>query len=450
MISLNKTIPFRKYVANHLRRLNIQLILISVILVFSASFLQVFLTQLEGDYQSIAPISTYLETLIDTNDRAELQKIIKSVGSVKKAKIQLVRNDKIFSTSGDNEELDQYFIRPHGIVAYNIIMNMKEYSIKTDIQNKGVVYLSSPWLPVLNKALSTFSFLLVSILVLLFIYFRKLKKVLNKSISPLNDLQADINNLLTGNKIKTNPLEITELEEIRLALVNTNTELENAKDFLAHEKAKKLNADAFKSLIHDLHSPVESLRLSIEIINDSTSDSNTRAEATKLIPTIADQLLLQVRSAQKNLEFESVNLQTLDVKECVRQCLSLIKANNKKEKVIITNIDDEKLIIPHDPILLQRALINLMENGLEFSKEKIEISTRRHKDYVAIKISDDGMGMSQNDIPIYFQGRGKSSKADRQAYGLSSTNHIARIHGGKLIYIKNELGGASFELRLGV
>ena len=56
--------------------------------------------------------------------------------------------------------------------------------------------------------------------------------------------------------------------------------------------------------------------------------------------------------------------------------------------------------------------------------------------------------MNQEDIPVYFQGRGKSSKADRQAFGLSSTNHIARIHGGKLIYTKNAYGGASFELRL--
>ena len=63
---------------------------------------------------------------------------------------------------------------------------------------------------------------------------------------------------------------------------------------------------------------------------------------------------------------------------------------------------------------------------------------------------DDGPGMKEENIPIYFQGRGNSNKANRQAYGLSSTNHIVRNHGGKLIYKKSELGGANFEIRLGV
>ena len=293
-------------------------------------------------------------------------------------------------------------------------------------------------------------FLSIAISLLLFAYFRRLQLLLNKSIAPLTDLQQDINGLLLGKKLNTDPQEILELEDIRLALSNTSLELENAKEFLATEKAKKLNAEAYKKLIHDLHNPVSALRDSIRIVNDPEFDNESKAEAIKLIPVIADQLWSQVKSAKKNLEFESVNLQKRDVTECLEQCLFLIKANNKENKTIIANIANEKLVIPHDPILLQRALLNLMENGLEFSKEKIEITAKKHSDYVSIEISDDGSGMNREDIPVYFQGRGKSSKADRQAFGLSSTNHIARIHGGKLIYSKNKNGGASFEIRLGL
>jgi signal transduction histidine kinase len=58
--------------------------------------------------------------------------------------------------------------------------------------------------------------------------------------------------------------------------------------------------------------------------------------------------------------------------------------------------------------------------------------------------------MDETKVPVYLQGRGQSGKANRQAFGLSSTNHIVRSHGGKLIYRKSDLGGSSFEIRLGV
>lgn len=449
-IMIPNAIPFKQFITRRLEHLNIRFLVLSILLIFVATFYQSLNSNIENNAQSVEGISKYLDNLISTNDRAELQKILKSVSVSRKTEITLIRNGYIFSTSGVLSELDQVFKKPSGFELQNKFFGVNGYYIKLSGLKDGELYIFSPWSTVIKDIFSSFVFLSIAISLLLFAYFRRLQLLLNKSIAPLIDLQQDINGLLVGKKLNTDPQEILELEDIRLALLNTSLELDNAKEFLATEKAKKLNAEAYKKLIHDLHNPVSALRDSIRIVNDPEFDDEAKAEAVKLIPVIADQLLSQVKSAKKNLEFESVNLQKRDVTECLQQCLFLIKANNKENKTIISNIADEKLVIPHDPILLQRALLNLMENGLEFSKGKIEITAKKHSDYVSIEISDDGSGMNREDIPVYFQGRGKSSKADRQAFGLSSTNHIARIHGGKLIYSKNKNGGASFELRLGL
>ncbi|MFA6236254.1 MAG: HAMP domain-containing sensor histidine kinase [Bacteriovorax sp.] len=444
----HNTIPFKTFIAKRLKSLNVKFLALSILLIFMAIFYQSLSSNIESNVQSIAGISSYLDNLNSTNDRAELQKILRSVSDSHGTQIKLVKDDHVFSSSEGLGELDQSFKKQSGLKFTNNIFGLDGFSIKIRKLNDGEIYIFSAWTPIIKNILSSFMFLSIAISVLLMAYFRKLKLLLDKSISPLSDLQQDINGLLVGKKLDTRPQVILELEDIRLALLNTSLELENSKEFLATEKAKKLNAEAYKKLIHDLHNPVSALRDSIRIVNDPEFDNEAKTEAVKLIPVIADQLLSQVKSAKKNLEFESANFQKRDVGECLEQCLFLIKANNKENKTIVSHIADEKLVIPHDPILLQRALLNLMENGLEFSKEKIVITAKKYSHYLSIEISDDGRGMNQEDIPVYFQGRGKSSKADRQAFGLSSTNHIARIHGGKLIYTKNEYGGASFELRL--
>jgi signal transduction histidine kinase len=119
-------------------------------------------------------------------------------------------------------------------------------------------------------------------------------------------------------------------------------------------------------------------------------------------------------------------------------------------KTIISSIPEGGMMVPHDPVLLKRALINLLENGIEAANSIVRVSILQIENMAMIKVCDDGPGMDEMKIPIFFQGRGQSGKANRQAFGLSSTNHIVRSHGGKLIYRKSDLGGSSFEIRLGV
>lgn len=437
------TLTFYEYISKRLKGLNARFALVVVLLIAITVFLQTFISIKENNIQSVLGISSYIENLVSINDRSELQKILKSLASSHGTKLRLIRDNRILSSSESLEELDQEML---------VKNNIQLYGFYTWIDQKDgtKVAIFSSWAPIVEQVLLLTSLLSVSILIVLFLYFRRLQTVIGKSLSPLENLQHDINGLLSGKFIETSPLQIEELESIRLTLFHTFMELENAKEVLANEKAKKLSSDAYKRLIHDLHNPVSALRNSINIATNMEFDEVSRSEAMNIIPIIAEQLLLQVKSAKKNLEFESINLQNKNLNECLEQCLYLISANNKENKKIIAHCEDQNIVIPHDPILLQRAILNLMENGLEFSKEKIEISTKKYDDYISIEVSDDGCGMNRDDIATYFQGRGKSSKADREAYGLSSTNHIARIHGGKLIYSKNKNGGASFEIRLGV
>ncbi|MBY0415333.1 MAG: HAMP domain-containing histidine kinase, partial [Bdellovibrionales bacterium] len=324
-----------------------------------------------------------------------------------------------------------------------------EIITSTDVKADTAIHIISPLLPSLLNTVGIFiTVFVVSILISLFSA-RQMRKVIKKALYPMDQLHADIKGLANEVEQDSIPIQIRELEEIRNTVRSTKVAFENAKDQLAETKAKKLSSDAYKRLIHDLHNPVSALRQMANLANDETQDIETKAEAASSIPRLADQILSQVTAAKKNLEEEPVALRELNIIECVQDGVRQVQSLESK-KSITTNFDSEFLSVPHDPTLLKRAIVNLLENGVEAAKSQVRVSVVKNNDQAFIRVCDDGAGMDENKVPVYLQGRGQSGKGNRQAFGLSSTNHIVRSHGGKLIYRRSDLGGSSFEIRLGV
>lgn len=413
--------------------------------------------RLSSDEKMAKALSPYLATLVESSDRPEMLRVLQSVATSIHSDVQLTVDDIVLATSRSVEELDRpiqlpkiYFNFFGHEISKSLILTSIDVKKSEESSIVAKLFILSPLIPSLLSSLGIFTFVFIMSILISFYSSRQMRKAIKKALKPLDQLHSEIKGMaLISNETESDPIHIRELEEIRTTVQSTKIALENAQDQLAETKAKKLSADAYKRLIHDLHNPVAALRQRARLAHDETVDEETRTEASASIPRIADQILSQVTSAKKNLEEEPVALRDLNIIDCVNDGLKQVTAINSS-KNIFTHIDLEKLSVPHDPILLKRAIVNLLENGIEAAKSQVRVSILKTDDNAIIKICDDGAGMDETAIPIYLQGRGTSGKANRQAFGLSSTNHIVRSHGGKLIYKKSDLGGSSFEIRLGV
>lgn len=406
--------------------------------------------RLDTDRKMAKSLSPYLATLVESSDRPEILRVLHSVSDSTQSELVLVQDGLVFATSGSVEDLDRPFAKPKiRLRIWEMDFGKNEIITSTDVKADTAIHIISPLLPSLLNTVGIFiTVFVVSILISLFSA-RQMRKVIKKALYPMDQLHADIKGLANEVEQDSIPIQIRELEEIRNTVRSTKVAFENAKDQLAETKAKKLSSDAYKRLIHDLHNPVSALRQMANLANDETQDIETKAEAASSIPRLADQILSQVTAAKKNLEEEPVALRELNIIECVQDGVRQVQSLESK-KSITTNFDSEFLSVPHDPTLLKRAIVNLLENGVEAAKSQVRVSVVKNNDQAFIRVCDDGAGMDENKVPVYLQGRGQSGKANRQAFGLSSTNHIVRSHGGKLIYRRSDLGGSSFEIRLEV
>jgi signal transduction histidine kinase len=106
---------------------------------------------------------------------------------------------------------------------------------------------------------------------------------------------------------------------------------------------------------------------------------------------------------------------------------------------------------------IRTVLRNLLENAIKYSLPEsgpVEISVEQHPDTVVVRVTDDGPGIPEADLPNLFEpffrvDRSRSKKSGGYGLGLSICKRILEAHRGT-ITAENNVGrrGATFMLTL--
>jgi two-component system heavy metal sensor histidine kinase CusS len=106
-----------------------------------------------------------------------------------------------------------------------------------------------------------------------------------------------------------------------------------------------------------------------------------------------------------------------------------------------------------DPMLLRRALSNLLTNALRYTPRggTVRLSAARAGDTVVITVSDDGEGIAAEHLPFlfdrFYRADAARSSADSTGLGLAVVRSIAELHGGKAEVVSALGKGSNFTLR---
>jgi len=103
---------------------------------------------------------------------------------------------------------------------------------------------------------------------------------------------------------------------------------------------------------------------------------------------------------------------------------------------------------------LGRVLANLLDNAVKYSPDggPIDVRLQREGDWVAIDVTDQGIGIPDEDKPRIFERFQRASNVEQRiggtGIGLASVRHIVDSHGGSITVRSQEGSGTTFTVRL--
>jgi signal transduction histidine kinase len=117
----------------------------------------------------------------------------------------------------------------------------------------------------------------------------------------------------------------------------------------------------------------------------------------------------------------------------------------KEGKALHLHIESNDIHAKFDDSLLAQAVINIASNCIKYANNEVNITLYSQDHTAIIKISDDGNGIAENDLPHIFE-RFYKGKKGNYGLGLSIALSAVEFMGGTIKAYNN--GGAVFEVRL--
>ena len=231
---------------------------------------------------------------------------------------------------------------------------------------------------------------------------------------------------------------------------------------LALHREKELLREHFAAIVsHELKSPLATTQqhlftLSSELSGQLTEDQQRRFERIQTrINDLMKLIHTWLRAISVDINTIKENFQPTSLPVILSKAVESVEPHAvRKDISISTFIGDDIPMIYGDEGTLVEAIVNIIGNSIKYSPSgsKVEMSASYIDDQVVIRIQDNGIGISKEDLPFIFVDFYTSSdvnKAERgSGVGLALTRRILEAHDGT-ITVESELGqGSTFEMRL--
>jgi signal transduction histidine kinase len=168
---------------------------------------------------------------------------------------------------------------------------------------------------------------------------------------------------------------------------------------------------------------------------------------SKRLGLLVDDLLTlaQLESRNTSLQFSDVRLEQL-FDGVIRDWEKRLAGKQLK---VIVDLSPDVQMIRADETRLHDVLHNLLDNAVKYSREngEIRMQSAQRGNEIVLSVTDNGIGISKDDLPRIFERFYRADKARSRelggtGLGLAIVKHIAQLHGGR-VEAESELGRAT-------
>lgn len=217
-------------------------------------------------------------------------------------------------------------------------------------------------------------------------------------------------------------------------------------------KAEQMQKEQIAALAHDLKTPLTVIQGNADLISETELDEEQRLYA-EYISSSSEQMQLYIRTlidisrAASGYQF---HMEDIDLPAFAEQLRGQIDALCQTKKIgLRMEADHLPSVLPADKLLLERAIMNVVNNALDYSSQDsfIHISMTGDKGNLKISVTDAGPGFSQEDLrhaqeQFYMADHSRSSNL-HFGMGLFITKSIVQQHGGQLALSNSKKTGGA-------
>lgn len=251
----------------------------------------------------------------------------------------------------------------------------------------------------------------------------------------------------------------SNIKEFEDVLISFSHMKESLKASLEHQwKAEQMQKEQIAALAHDLKTPLTVIQGNADLISETELDEEQCLYAEYIISS-SEQMQLYIRTLidiSRAATGYQLHVEDIDLPAYVEQLQRQIGALCQTKKIgLQLEIEHLPAVLSADKLLLERAIMNVVNNALDYSQQdsSISISITGGKGNLQILVTDAGPGFSQEDLlhaeeQFYMADHSRSSNL-HFGMGLFITKSIVQQHGGQLILSNSEkTGGAQVTMKI--
>jgi two-component system sensor histidine kinase VicK len=235
-------------------------------------------------------------------------------------------------------------------------------------------------------------------------------------------------------------------------------------DITERQKLEDMQRDFVANVSHELKTPLTTIKSYTETLMDGAVEDPEMArsflgivdnEADRMNRLVKDLLQLsRLDHRQERMNFLEANIVSL-----VRQCMVKVEMTAQQKGHQLNALFDEKMNIRvlMDKDRMEQVILNVLTNAIKYTPDggRIDVDIDSDGKYVQIIVSDNGIGISEEELPRIFErfyrvDKARSRKMGGTGLGLAITKQIVEEHQGT-ITAESTLGkGTKFIITLRV
>jgi len=304
--------------------------------------------------------------------------------------------------------------------------------------------------------------LLLLILLAVFHYFTKPVKVLAQQMQALKDVEYDQTKVQLKQWGSDSNFGIDHNEVNFLGATFNDMVLQINQQFSLLTENDRVRRELLAHLSHDLRTPLATMQGYIETL-EIKGDDLSSAERKEYLATVQRNVGQLKRLIDQIFELAhlengqvTVNLEHFAIGELLHDIMAKFTLKAASKNIALTLQPQPcQFVVFSDIAKLERIMTNLLENAIRHTDNggEIVITVAQLTTQVKVSVTDNGSGISKEDIAYIFDARYRASNAiedntQHAGLGLAISQKLSQVINSELM-VKSELGnGSSFSLSI--